>query len=82
MKQSITLIVKRGALRRFDRLKKDAAGLPVDVIWDRRQSQRRRSEETNHSDEKRKVERRNPLPLTWEVAEFAVAEEPDTRKKK
>ena len=81
MKKPVTLIVKRGALRRFDRLKRDAAELPVDVIWDRRQAQRRQTVETTES-EQRRAERRSPLPFTWETADFIVLEKAKTRKKK
>ena len=67
-----TLIVRRGALRRFDRLKRDTADLPVDVIWDRRQKQRRTAAAKNAT-EKRRAERRQPPAFTWEVADFVVA---------
>jgi hypothetical protein len=81
MKKSVTLIVKRGALRRFDRLKREAAEFPVDVMWDRRQGQRRNA--ASHSTpEKRKRERRQPPAFTWEVADFVVAEDARTTRKK
>ena len=76
MKKSITLIVKRGALRRFDRLKREAAELPVEVIWDRRRTERRASAAQSQR-ERRSNERRRQPTFTWEVADFAVVEERD-----
>ena len=61
----ITLIVKRGALRRFHKLQKDTAHLPVVVAWDRRTGE---SQEDETSAEDR---RKNPS-FTWEMADFAV----------
>jgi hypothetical protein len=69
----VTLIVRRGALRRFDRLKRDTRGLPVDVIWDRRQAERR-SEEGKPSDDQRQAERRKQSHFIWDVADFVVVE--------
>jgi hypothetical protein len=37
----LRIFVRRGALRRFHRLTRDAEGLPVTVEWDRREGQRR-----------------------------------------
>lgn len=37
----LRIFVRRGALRRFHRLSRDAEGLPVSVEWDRRQGDRR-----------------------------------------
>ena len=73
VKPKITLIVRRGALRRFDRLKRDATELPVDVTWDRRE-QERRSAASKHVGGARKGERRRKPPFTWEVADFVVVE--------
>lgn len=73
MKKSITLIVKRGALRRFDRLKRETAGLPADVIWDRRIRERRVTHGT-HDGDQRRTDRRGQMAFTWELADFAVVE--------
>jgi hypothetical protein len=37
----LRIFVRRGALRRFHRLTRDAEGLPVTVEWDRREGERR-----------------------------------------
>jgi hypothetical protein len=37
----LRIFVRRGALRRFHRLTRDAEGLPVSVEWDRREGERR-----------------------------------------
>jgi hypothetical protein len=65
------LIVRRGALRRFDKLKRATADLPVEVSWDRRLADRR-SSSTDVSRDRRQNERRQPPPFTWEVADFLV----------
>ena len=46
--------VKRGALRRYDQLTKKSDGLPVDVKWDRRTTERR-SEDASTTGERRKT---------------------------
>jgi hypothetical protein len=63
---SIGIVVKRGALRRFDRLKQSIGELPVDVTWDRRT--------TNGPAGRRRTERRQPPSFTWEMAGFVVVE--------
>jgi hypothetical protein len=66
----ITLIVRRGALRRFHKLKKETADLPVVVTWDRRADDGRQSdggEAAGPVDERRKQ-----LSFTWEMADFLV----------
>lgn len=72
--------VKRGALRRFDQLKTKSEGLPVDVKWDRRTSERR-AESSAEGPDRRRKERRQPPPFTWDAAEFVVvgdrSQEPD-----
>src|SRR6187402_2689342 len=73
--------VKRGALRRFDQLKTKSEGLPVEVKWDRRTSDRR-SESSGDQAERRTQERRQAPPFTWDAAEFVIvgdhARNPDT----
>jgi hypothetical protein len=72
--------VKRGALRRFDQLKTKSEGLPVEVKWDRRTSERR-AESSAEGPDRRRKERRQPPPFTWDAAEFVVvgdrSQEPD-----
>jgi hypothetical protein len=67
MSRRIELIVRRGALRRFDRLKKSTADLPVKVSWDRRQA-------SSPGDDRPTKERRKEPPFTWTVADFVVVE--------
>jgi hypothetical protein len=65
------LIVRRGALRRFDKLKQATADLPVRVSWDRRLEERR-SAATDVARDRRRKDRRKPPPFTWDVADFLV----------
>jgi hypothetical protein len=69
--KAFILIVRRGALRRFDRLKRDVAGLPVDVIWDRR-TETRRAQVAKRKVDQRRSERRKQSQFTWDVADFIV----------
>jgi hypothetical protein len=77
----IALIVRRGALRRFHTLKEKTADLPVDVVWDRRESDRRAAAEQTPA-KRRSADRRQPPPFTWDVSDFVVAAKPQARKKK
>jgi hypothetical protein len=65
----VELIVRRSAIRRFDKLKQATADLAVKLSWDRRTS------EHQH----RQIERRQAPPFTWEVADFVVVEKPALR---
>ena len=71
------LIVRRGALRRFNRLKRDAAALAVDVTWDRREQDRRCAASKDVGEITRKGERRRKAPFTWDAADFVVVEKPE-----
>lgn len=66
--------VRRGALRRFDLLKQKSTGLPVDIKWDRRLSDRRSdgSDGRDGTTERRRDERRQAPPFTWDIADFVV----------
>ena len=84
----IELVVRRGALWRFNTLKKKTADLPVTVMWDRRQGERRATSGAP-ARERRGTDRRQQPPFTWEVADFVVVEPSDaaaepkpSRKKK
>ena len=75
----VSIIVRRGASRRFDSLKRNTADLPVVISWDRRTEDRRESRQPA-SVERRSGDRRKPPPFTWEAADFVVvgdAQEPD-----
>jgi hypothetical protein len=68
----LRFIVRRGALRRFHRLKEATGTLPIDVIWDRRTS-RAESEDGDSQDE-----RRTQPAFTWRTADFVLVEEPES----
>jgi len=74
---ALRIFVRRGALRRFHRLKQDAEGLPVKVEWDRREGDRRAETPTPPApSEQRQSERRREPPFTWAAGEFVVVNEP------
>jgi hypothetical protein len=73
----IRMVVRRGALRRFESLKKQTAHLPVVVSWDRRQRDRR-NVSGDIARDRRRTERRQQPSFTWEVADFVVVDEPQT----
>jgi hypothetical protein len=67
----ITLVVRRGALRRFNKLQKDTKDLPVVVRWDRRSGDAPADRQKNA--ESRPFEERRKQPsFTWELADFLV----------
>src|SRR5918999_5138523 len=63
-----TIVVRRGALKRFDSMKKKTAGLPVDLVWDRRVGGERRADADRAEGERRKTDRRQQPPFTWSLA--------------
>jgi len=71
---SLRIFVKRGALWRFNRLRRDARKLPISVEWDRRKEDRRAAEAPVQEDQ-RKEDRRRSVPFTWNIAEFVVVDE-------
>lgn len=77
-KKPIGIVVRRGALRRFDALTRKTADLPVTVSWDRRTIDRRTSRESAPV-ELRSRERRKTPPFTWEAADFVVVDTPETQ---
>ena len=68
---SVELVVRRGALLRFEKLKEKAANLPVKITWDRRLSERRVVSAAASPDQ-RKADRRQKPPFTWELSDFVV----------
>jgi hypothetical protein len=76
----VELIVRRGALRRFDELKKKTADLPVTVTWDRRQADRREAGNGAAKANRRHDERRQTPPFTWEMADFVVVAPPRRKR--
>ena len=76
-KKPIGIVVRRGALRRFDALTRKTAELPVVVSWDRRTQNRRSSSEPAPAPvERRSDDRRKAPPFTWDAADFVVVDSP------
>lgn len=73
--QAIELVVRRGALWRFNTLKKQTAELPVTVMWDRRVGERR-TQAGEAREERRGTDRRQKPPFTWDAADFVVVGTP------
>lgn len=76
----IRMVVRRGAVRRFDALKKQTAELPVVVTWDRRQRDRR-NVSGDIARDRRRTERRQEPSFTWDLADFVVVDESRTDSK-
>lgn len=71
----IEIVVRRGALKRFDALKTKTGELPVVVTWDRRSDDRRdRAGADQARRDRRYEERRRTPPFTWDLADFVVVE--------
>lgn len=73
-KKPIGIVVKRGALRRFDALTRKTTDLPVEIRWDRR-TQQRRATDGPATVERRSGDRRKEPPYTWQVADFVVVDD-------
>lgn len=67
----VGIVVRRGAIRRFNALARKTAHLPVVLTWDRREADRRSASRPPRVDE-RQADRRQKPPFTWEVADFVV----------
>ena len=80
-KDPIEIVVRRGAIRRFDALKTRTSELPVVLTWDRRTNERHQDEETDGAKRgARQAERRRKPPFTWDLADFVVVEPAKPRK--
>ena len=79
-KDSIEIVVRRGAIRRFDALKTRTSELPVVVTWDRRTNERRDDEPSGAKRNRRQTDRRRKPPFTWDLADFVVVEPAKPRK--
>lgn len=77
----IELIVRRGALRRFDKLKQATAELPVKLTWDRRVNDRRGAVKAGQR-EPGYGERRGAPPYTWDAADFLVVGKPAAERRR
>jgi hypothetical protein len=69
----LNIIVRRGALRRFDALTRKTVNLPVTVTWDRRVKNQRGAAQAVDQDRRKKDRRRKP-PFTWDLADFVVVD--------
>ena len=69
---TVEVVVRRGAIRRFHKLKEKTASLPVQVSWDRRLADRRTASDKPNTD-RRKNDRRKKPPFTWDAGDFVVA---------
>lgn len=74
-RKPVGIVVRRGALRRFNTLLRETAELPAVVSWDRRQADRRGSSESDE-DNRRKTDRRQTPPFTWDAGDFVVLDQP------
>jgi len=79
-KEPIEIVVRRGAIRRFDALKTRTSELPVVVTWDRRTDERRDDDATDAKGNGRQADRRRKPPFTWDLADFVVVEPAKSRK--
>jgi hypothetical protein len=78
-REAVEIVVRRGALRRFDALKIRTGELPVVLTWDRRTNDRR-GDTAAVTRDRRQTERRRTPPFTWDLADFVVVE-PTKRQK-
>lgn len=79
-REPIEIVVRRGAIRRFDALKTRTSELPVVVTWDRRTDERRDDDATGAKGNGRQADRRRKPPFTWDLADFVVVEPVKARK--
>ena len=69
---SLRIFVKRGALWRFNRLRRDAQKLAISVEWDRRKEDRRAAE-APVEEEQRREDRRGSAPFSTRCATRCVS---------
>jgi hypothetical protein len=69
------IVVRAGAVDRFAALKSAFAPEGVEVVWDRRLGERRRSEpDSARPAERRRRDRRGPTPASWALLDFLVVQ--------
>jgi len=67
------IVVRAGAVDRFAALKAAFAPEGVDVVWDRRLGERRRSaDDPARMPERRRHDRRGTTPASWAILDFLV----------
>jgi len=70
--ESTRIVVRAGATDRFAALRAAFEPEGVDVVWDRRQGQRRHGGGRPEADERRRSDRRGPQPPSWTLLDFVV----------
>jgi hypothetical protein len=82
--EPIEIVVRRGAVRRFEVMKTRTADLDVVVTWDRRETDRRSGDERSVKMEvprnRRASDRRQKAPFTWDLADFVVVAPAESRR--
>jgi len=70
---SVLVVVRAGAVDRFAALKSALAPDGVDVVWDRRLGDRRRSaDDSTQAPDRRRLDRRGSMPASWSLLDFLV----------
>jgi hypothetical protein len=70
---SALIVVRAGAVDRFAALRSAFAPEGVEVVWDRREGERRRSGGPSGSGgDRRRRDRRGPVPASWALLDFLV----------
>jgi hypothetical protein len=68
------VIVRRGHFATYELLTRTFAGDPsVQIMWDRRMSERRQSANRVSSDERRRSDRRRTPPMQWGQLNYMIA---------
>jgi len=66
------IVVRAGAVDRFAALKSAFAPEGIDVVWDRRLGERRRSPDDSARADRRRRDRRGSTPASWSLLDFLV----------
>ena len=67
------IVVRAEAVDRFGALRAAFAPEGIDVVWDRRLGERRRSsDDPSPAAERRRRDRRGPMPASWALLDFLV----------
>jgi len=70
------VVVRRGHFATFELLARTFADDPtVQIIWDRRMGERRQTSRSHNGDERRRNDRRRPLPNQWSQLNYMITDE-------
>ena len=73
LESAALVVVRTGAVDRFAALRSAFAPEGVDVVWDRRVGERRRSsDDASPGSERRRRDRRGLEPVSWTLLDFLV----------